>query len=838
MHNVWNDFRFAIRQLIRVPGFALTAILTLTLGIGANTAIFSLLDQALLRSLPVRDPASLVVLRDSSSAWSGSIMMSGGDLNDYFSYPQYLGLRDQGHGLAALVATSSTTVGFTRNNAAEFVSTELVSGNYFQALGVEPALGRLLQPTDDTAPGANPVAVVSYDFWRSKLGADPSVLNTTVAISGHLFQIIGVAAPRFESAVWGQKTAIFLPISMLEAAIPQAGNRFTDHSGKWLNILGRLQPGVTPAQAQTENAPLWHALRANDLALLGGRSARFTQSFMASTLQIVPGARGFNFNRSGLEKPFFAIMSMAALVLLIASVNVASLLMVRSAGRVREFSLRAALGASSARIVSQLVLEGVLIGLCGGLLGILLAPVALRALVSRLADASGETAFSSAIDSRVLLFNFAVAVFVSLLFSLVPALQLRRPNLASTLRESTGTGGSGQLLLRRVIVCLQIGLSVVLLVGAGLFIRTMQQLRKVNTGFNTTHLLTFNIDPELAGYSAAATPAVQQRVLDGLAAVPGIRSVAASNDQALGSNGNFYGVVVSGYVAPAEEDFQVQNTSVTPNYLATMQIPLVVGRIFTESDTLDHPGVTLVNESFVKHFCNGSNAQCLGRHISFPTRNRTKMDAEIVGIFRDYRNRGIRDVIPATMFRPIKQTPEISQLFLNLRTSLEPTEAIGDIRIAMRRIEPQLPIGPMVTMDQQIDADLQNERIITLLAISFGALATLLAGVGLYGVLAYSTAQRTREIGIRMALGSTRLAVSSLIVVDVLRLAAIGLVIALPVAFGLSLLLRSQLFGVSAADPVILLSVVGLIACVALVSAFVPARKAASIEPVKALRTE
>ena len=567
MQTIFADLKFAFRQLRRSPGFAFTAILTLALGIGANTAIFSLLDQALLRALPVHDPGSLVVFRDSSDTWSGSISMSGGDQADYFTWPQYTTILDQAKDFENVLATVSSQVGLTRNNQSQFVQSELVSGNYFQTLGVPAALGRTFVPSDADTLGGNPVVVVSYAYWQSKLGSDPAAVGSTVSMNGKPFQIIGVSAPGFKSAIWGQSTDIFLPISMLEQAIPRAngnGNQRLDHTYKWLSMLGRLKPGISPARAQADTAPLWHALRVSDLALQGTKSARYTNGYLASNLIVAPGARGFSFNRSNLQKPFLAVMAMALLVLLIASVNVASLLMVRSAGRTREFALRAALGASSGRIVSQLLLEGILIGLGGGLVGVLLAPFALRLLVSHLTDSGGNTFFTPTIDGRVLAFNFAVAVAVSLLFSLVPALQSRRPNLTSTLRESTGTSAGGLLKLRRVIVCVQIGLSVILLVGAGLFIRTMQQLRAVNVGYNISHLVTFDVDPALSGYAPAAIPAIQQRVLDGLAAVPGVQAASASDGQELVIGGNYYGIVVTGFQPPPDSTLQAQNTAVTP----------------------------------------------------------------------------------------------------------------------------------------------------------------------------------------------------------------------------------------------------------------------------------
>ena len=838
MQTILQDLTFALRQLRRSPGFAITAILTLALGIGANTAIFSLLDQALLRALPVHDPKSLVVLHETGTMWNGSISMNGGDPGDYFSYPMYRDLRDGGKDLTGLIASAPNGVGFTRNNDARFIVDEVVTGNYFDVLGVQPALGRTLHASDDGVPNANPVAVLSYDFWNGKLGADPTIVGSTVSINGNPFQVVGVAAPGFDSAVWGQKTSIFFPISMLNQVEPASGKRLTRRDFKWINILGRLAPGVSPGQVAAANAPLWHALRAQELQQFGSKSKRYDQDFGNAQLQFRPGVRGFNFNRDNLEKPFLAVMAMAVLVLLIASVNVASLLLVRSAGRVREFSLRSALGASSTRIVSQLLIEGVLIGLCGGAVGLLLAPLALRVLISRLADQDGVTAFSAALDTRILLFNFVVAIVVSLLFSLMPALQLRRPNLSSTLRESTGTQSGGLLHLRRAIVCLQIGLSVILLVGAGLFIRTMQKLRAVDVGFNTAHLVTFSIDPARAGYSDAVTPALHKRILEGLAAIPGIQAVAATNDQELANNSSFNNMTVAGFVEQPDSKFSVEDAVITPNYFAAMQMPLIAGRALTASDDLQHPLVTVVNQSFVKHFCNGDAASCLGRQIGKGAGNNVKLDTQIVGVVRDARHAGIRKDVAATRFTPLLQRPEITQLYFYLRTSLAPAQAEAAITRTMHQLDPSLALGTLQTEDQQIDIDLQNERMITLLATAFGVLATLLAGVGLYGVLAYSTTQRTREIGIRMALGSTRLAVSSLIVSDVLRLAAIGLAIALPTAYALSLLLRSQLFGVSAADPLVLLSVVALIAIVALLAAFVPARRAASVNPTAALRTE
>jgi predicted permease len=505
MQTLMQDLRFCLRQIRRSPGFMLTAVLTLALGVGANTAIFSLLDQALLRSLPVKAPEQLVILSATGKAWQGSISDNGAGAERSFSYPMYRDLRDRGTAFDGLIATAPADIGITRNGESETATAEIVSGNYFSMLGVPAARGRILTASDDTAPGSNPVVVLSFHYWQTKLGSDANALGQTLLINSHPFQIIGVSAQEFKSAVWGQTPDVFVPMSMLEQVMPGMGGRLENHRDRWMNIVGRLKTGETPARAQVAMAPLWHALRAEELKALGKRSTRFMDDFSKSELQVLPGSTGLSYNRNSLEKPLMAVMGMAFLVLLIAAVNVASLLLVRSAGRVREFSLRYALGANARRVVQQLLLEGLLIGIAGGVVGLLIAPVCIRILVQRLAS-GGTTPFSTTLDTRLLAFNFAIALAVSVLFSLAPAMQLIRPDVVNALKQQTSTTSGGSLNFRHVIVSLQVGLSVLLLVGAGLFVRTMQNLRRVNPGFNTTHLITFRIDPLLSGYTQERIP--------------------------------------------------------------------------------------------------------------------------------------------------------------------------------------------------------------------------------------------------------------------------------------------------------------------------------------------
>ena len=838
MESTLNDLKFALRQLRRSPAFALTAVLTLALGIGANTAIFSLLDQALLRSLPVRDPASLVVLEGTGDAWEGNTSNHGGEIAAYFSYPMYRDLRDHGRGLDGLVATSPADIGFARAGVSQLGQAELVSGNYFTLLGVQPSLGRVLTQTDDLQKDASPVVVLGYDFWKNHVGADPRVVGSTVSINGKPFEVVGVAAEGFRSAIWGQTPSLFIPMAMTGQIVTGKEDRLSAHTARWLNIIGRLPQGESREQAEAAMAPLWHALRSEELKAIGTRSRYFTDEFLTkSRLHILPGARGFSYNRDEYQRPLLVVMAMAVLVLIIASVNVASLLLVRSASRVREFSLRFALGASGRRLLRQLLLEGALIGLAGGLAGMLIAPIVIRMLVHRIAGEEAYGSFNSTIDARLLFFNFAIALGVSVVFSLAPALQLRRPNLTEAMGQRSGTNSGAMLSFRRAVVCLQIGLSVLLLVGAGLFVRTMQKLRTVDVGFKTEHLVTFGINPKLAGYAPAVIPALQQRVLDTLGALPGVQSVAVTDDPELAGFGQNGDVSVSGYVAPPDEDFSVEDTRVNPSFFSTMRVPMVVGRMFTEADDVDHPRVAIVNEAFVRHVC-GTPQSCIGRHVARGRAGNPQLNIEIVGVVRDSKHTGIRDEAAATMFRPLRQESARDSLYFYLRTATDPAQALPTVRRSMQLIDPTLALSRLRTMDQQIDDNLSNERMITLLAVSFGVLATLLAGVGLYGVLAYTTAQRTREIGIRIALGSSRLAVSRVIVMEVLRLAGIGILASLPIVFGLSRLLGSQLYGVSPTDPLAIAVAVLLIALVSMIAALVPARRAASVNPVAALRTE
>jgi predicted permease len=835
--NFVQDLRFALRQMRRSPGFVLTAVLTLALGVGANTAVYSLLDQALLRSLPVSKPEQLVVLSVPGKAWSGHSSDHGAGEEKSFSYPMYRDLRDQARVFDGLIATAPTPVGIAHDRTSEVVDAEIVSGNYFSVLGVGPARGRLLSQADDTAPGANPVAVLSYHYWMTHLGADPSVVGKTVALNSHSFEVIGVGPEDFQSAVWGQTPDLFVPMSMLDTVIPGKGKRLTDHTDRWMNVLGRLREGETTAQAEAGVAPLWHALRAEELKALGHKPPPFVDEFLThSRLVINPGSRGLSYTRSSLETPLVAVMAMASLVLLLAAVNVASLLLVRSAARVQEFAVRYAMGARSARILQQLLIEGALIGVLGGAAGMLLAPAAMRLLVRRITAVDETSAFHATLDARLFFFGLAVALGVSLLFSLAPAIQLLRPDLVTALKQKASTATGGVLGLRRVVVSVQIGLSVLLLIGAGLFVRTIENLRHVNAGFNTTHLVTFYINPQLAGYPQTQLLPLEQRAMEAMRGLPGVQAVAATNDPELADTGMGGNVTVAGYTPPADEDFDIEESIVNPDYFHAMQVPMVVGRTFNATDDATGQPVAIVNETFVRHYFKSAAAAIGGRVARGAGNDLHYMT--IVGVARDTRQTSLRDAGLPTLFTPLGQGDAPNRLFFYLRSATLPEQMFATVRAAMRSVDAALTVADLRTMDEQVERSIANERMIEVLALAFGMLATLLAGVGLYGVLSYTTVQRTREIGIRMALGSSRLAITALMMKEMVRLGVIGVVAAVPCAILLARGLRSQLFGVSAADPLTLAAVVLLMGVVGLAAALLPARRAANVEPMEALRAE
>ena len=835
MGTIFREIRMGLRQMRKAPGFAIVAILTLALGIGANTAVFTLLDQALLRRLPVSHPEQLVRLR-FNGANPGHIDSYGGDDKDYFSYPMYRDLRDKNGVFDGILASDQCQAGVQWNNSPELVNCEVVSGNYFETLGVQPAVGRVILPSDDV-PNSAPVVVLSFDYWKTKFGGDPRVVNQTLLINAHPFTIIGVAAPGFRSVVAGQTPRIFAPLMAQPVILPYEA--LDDHKSRWLTLAARLKPGETPAAAEAGINPLWSGLRAEEFPLFNKTTERFHQAFFDKAhLMVLDGSKGFSPLRDQVGEPLLIVMGMVGLVVLMACVNISSLLLVRASGRAREMSVRYAMGASRWQIVRQLLVEGLLLGTLGGVVGAIVAPLATRALVRAVVVGDiSHFPLSTGIDLRILLFNFAIAFAASVLCSLAPALRFLKPDLVTALKQQTGTSGTSPLIFRRITVGLQIGLSLLLVVGAGLFVRTLRNLESQNVGFVTSHLVTFGVNPKLVGYQQGQVNPLHKRVLDTLAALPGVVSTGGTDDPELSGDDIGSTFSIAGYDAKEDEAMNMEMPSVTPGYFAALQLPVLAGRTFSDHDIAGQPMVAVVNAKLARKYF-GDAQHALGHIVGRGSGSGTKLDIQIVGVVGDAKHSGVRDDIRPTIYRPFFQNEKSGTLQYYVRTVQSPELAETTIRTAIQNLDSKLVLDTMRTMDEQIDDNLMNDRLVTLLAVVFAVLATSLAAIGLYGVLAYTTSQRTREIGIRMAMGAQRISVVRMVLVDVLWLAGISIALTIPLALLLTRMVRSQLYGVSAFDPVTLLAGTVLVSVVALLAAMLPARRAASVEPMKALRNE
>ena len=838
-----QDIRYALRQLRKSPAFTTTVVVTLALGIGANTAVFTLFDQVLLRMLPVERPKELVRFEWSGS-FSGSMSSFGGNSDghiNYFSYPMYKDLRDHNQVFSGMLAADKTQVGISWHNQAESQDAEVVTGNYFQILGLKPALGRLLGPQDDTAKNANPVLVLSYSYWKTRFAASRDIVGQTVLINGDSFTVIGVAPENFDTAIGGYKPGVFIPMSMVEIAMPWTApnDNLNNHQSVWLTLIARLKPGVPASQAQASLGPLWHSLRKNEFALYKSQSERFRRRFIDETsLKVVDDSKGFNPGRIDLEKPLFILMSMAGLLVGMCAINVATLLLLRAAGRAREMSMRYALGAKVRQIATQLLVEGGLLGVAGAAAGLALAPLVAVTLVRLMTSADpGQEPYSTSLDGRVLLFTLAVSLVASLLFSIAPVFHFLRPDLAGALRQNTGTASVNSQLFRKIAVGVQIALSVLLLGGAGLFVRTLDSLRHQQVGFETSNIATFQLDPSSSGYDEDRTPQIVNGVIEVLQRIPGATSVAATTDPELYGDSSVSNFSVQGYKAREDEDMNFEQSRITPGYFVTLRQPLLVGREFTAADAKGQPNVAVVNLAFAKRFF-GTPQNAIGRAIAGGDGNGIKFDTTIVGVVGNTRHTDLRTELGGAVYTPYLQNKHPGGVVIYLRTAQPPETIEPAIRQVMHQLDPTLVVDSLRTMEEQVSRSASDERALAFLAIGFSALALLLAAVGLYGVLAYSIEQRTREIGVRLALGSQRTGIVVLVVREMGIIAAIAVVIALPAVVALARLFKSQLYGVTTFDPLSLAGAVLVTVVAVSLAAALPARRAAAIEPMQALRTE
>ena len=830
MGKLRQDLRFALRTLSRSPVFTAVAILSLALGIGVNTALFSFMDRLLLRSLPVADP-ELLTLLESPGPVAGMVMNE-----QAFSYPSYKDLRDRNDVFSGVLARFEAPVSLMWKNSTELSAGELVSGNYFDVLGLHPYLGRLFTQDDDRTPGAHRVAVLSYGYWQRKFGAEPSVLGQKILVNGQPFDIIGVAPPHFEGVLIGHQTEVFLPM-MMKALITPTWNGLDDRRTWFLNVFARLKPGVSREQAQAGLETLHRQMLEADLTAIPGGSANFRKRFREKKLLVHPGLQGRSFLRSRMKTPLIVLMSMVGLVLLIACANVANLLIARAAARQKEIAIRLSLGASRGALVRQLFTESAVIALAGGALGVLVAVWAGDLLIGFTPGmSSGPGAPDwSAPDARVLLFNFGISVLTAVLFGLVPAWKATRPAVAGTLKDQAGSVSSsaGDVRLRKGLVVAQVALSLVLLFGASLFARSLFNLRSLDPGFETDHNMSFTIDPSLSGYQKQNALAMLEQVRGNLSAVPGVRAVGVSDNPFLTGNISMMTVNIEGRQRKEGESMNPEFANVNPGFFQAMGVRLLDGREFTAADAAGGQKVVIINSTFAKRWFEKQNP--IGRRVGTGD---DKPDRVIVGVVSDIRTRNMREEPQPMYFFPLLQNTNPGSCTFYVRTAGSPVSVAGAIRREVAKIAPTVPVFDMRSMESQVDEILAVERAVATLSGFFGLLAAVLAAIGLYGVMAYTVTRRTREIGIRVALGAERSSVLWLVLGEVAWMAAIGVGIGLPASLVLSRYVQSQLYGLTPNDPATLAFAVVAMLAIALAAGFLPASRAARLDPLRALRYE
>ena len=830
-----SGLRLALRTLFRTPFVTVVATLSLALGIGATTAIFSLFDQMILRPLPVPRPDELVNLSAPGPKHGSQSCNMAGDCDQVFSYPMFRDLervQTSFTGIAAhrLFGANLAYRGQTLNGGGM-----LVSGSYFPVLGLQPALGRLIGPDDDRTIGGHFVVVLSYDYWRTRFDADPGVLDGTLIVNGQSMTIIGVAPRGFEGTTLGSRPQVFVPITM-RPLMRLGWKGFDDRRDYWAYLFGRLKAGVSIEQARaTTNGP-YHAI-VNDVEapLQKGMSDETMKRFRARAILVEDGRRGQSSLHKDALEPLLLLLGVTAFVLLIACANIANLLLARAATRATEMAVRLSIGASRARLVGQLLAESCLLAVFGGVAGLLVSRWTLQ-LVASLLPAEAVEVIKLDLQPSVLLFAAVLTLGTGLLFGLFPALHSTRPDLVSMLKDTAGqpSGARTAARFRTVLATLQIALSMALLISAGLFTRSLMKVSRIDLGIKTDRLVTFGLSPALNGYKPAQSRALFERVEDEIAAVPGVTGVTASMVPLLADSNWSNDVSVEGFPAGPDTDTNSARNEIAPTYFRTLDIRLLSGREFTRADTLGAPKVAIVNEAFAKKFNLGRGA--VGRHMR--TGRGTPLDIEIVGLVQNAKYSEVKRAVPPQFLLPYRQDDDLGFITFYVRTAIPEEQILPTIPRVIRRLDPNLPVENFKTMATQVRENVFMDRLLTTLSAAFAALATLLAAVGLYGVLAYTIAQRTREIGLRMALGADAGRVRGMVLGQVGKMTLAGGVIGIAGAIGLERYVRSLLFELEGHDPAVLAAAAVVLSLVALGAGFIPAHRASRIDPIGALRYE
>ena len=825
--SIRQDLKYGIRQLRLNPGFTLAAILSLALGIGANTAIFTLFDQIVLRLLPVHNPRELVQLR-AEGARAGS---NSGDGLHTFSHPTYLALRDRNTVFSGLTGQLVQTASLVGEDRSEMIRVGMVAGNFFNVLGVQPYLGRLLTPDDDKARLGHPVAVLQYDFWQKRFAGAREVVGSSIRLNGSPFTIIGVGAPGFEGTDVGLQTQVWTPV-MMKPVITPTWDALDDERYTWFYLFGRLKPGVSIEEAQAAMRVLYR--RRQEEELQGQFFKRFPETrepFLRQSFSLIPAARGQSNIRSTFERPLVVLQWLVGFVLLIACTNVANLLLARGAARGREIAIRGALGAGRSRLIRQLFVESFILALAGGAAGLLLSSWMSKGLVRILPFDPANLSLSTSPDLRILLFTTGITLATALFFGLVPALQGSRVSPGTVLKEEAGSIAGGHVRLRKFFVALQVGLSCLLLIGAGLFARTFQNLKNVALGFNAENVVTFGVRPATV-YDDARKIQTYRSLVEGLAAVPGVKAVGA-NRQMLLTGGRWDGnITIPGVKADDPSSFF---NAITPGYFEALGIPVKSGRDLRWSDWGGSKKLCLVNETLVNEYLGGASA--VGRLMAQGTRSTP--DMEIIGVFGDARYEDVRGRIPRQVFVSMDTVIRtIGGVNVFARIQGDPRVVMPQLREQARRIDSNLIATDIRTLDDQLNRRLSNERLLSFLSVGFALLASLLSVIGLHGVLSFVVARRTREIGIRIALGADKGRVIRLIMMEMLPVILFGIAAGVITGLLCGRFVESQLFGVKAADPPVFVVGVAVLLTASTLAALIPTWRASRIDPMASLRHE
>jgi putative ABC transport system permease protein len=836
MNSLWQDLRYGARMLVKKPGFTLIAVFTLALGIGANTSIFTVINTLLLRSLPVKDPAGLVLL--------ASVNRTGPGYS--FSYPLYEQLRDGGRSLSGLFAAAEVSKHrmIADGTETEFIRAQEVTGNFFSVLGTSAALGRTLTTEDDQASNPQPVAVISHNFWQRRFGADSAVVGKTIKFDDVPLTIVGITPPDFFGFQPGEHPDLWWPMQMGSQVDPSGRGQWLKREGTWwLRLMGRVPGGGNRQQAQAELDVIFQRYMAEFASKRASKwGAMERRAFSERKLELQPGNVGYTELRRQFRQPLLILMTAVGLVLSIACANVASLLLARGAARQHEFSIRSALGAGRFRLARQLLTESVLLAGLGGLLGLLIAQWGTVALQMLMRLESDSISFNLAPDARVLGFTTVVSLLTGILFGLAPALRGSRLDLASALKGTAGSvsGHASRQRLLQPLVIVQVALSLVLLIGAGLFVRTLEKLKGLDAGFNRENVTLFDLD-FTQSINTERRVALYRELLARLEALPGVRVASLSTFYLLSGGGWSERVGAEGYAASPGEDLTCFGLMVSPRFFETFGTPILKGRDLGPQDdrpagksNADTQRTAVINEAMSRRYFGDANP--VGRYFYFTGRPEQKY--EIVGVVKDAKYLSLRAPAPPTYYVPFFQEPGDMRITFALRTMSDPGALTHSIRRVVREVDPTVQAHDVRSMDDVVNTSLHQERVLAQLGSFFSLFALALACLGLYGVLSFAVVQRTREIGLRLALGAQRKDVLILVVSQGLKLALLGLAIGIVAALAMTRYVASLLYGVSATDPATFAGVALLLTGVALLAALVPARRATKVDPMIALRTE